>query len=466
MANIQTDKWRLSRRAALRGLGVIMGLPMLEAMAPKAGAAKGGAPRRLAFVYVPNGMNMKEWYPDRTGPGYDLSPTLQPLKDHRDDFSLISGLAHASGKAGRDGAGDHARANATYLTGVRARKTAGSDIQLGISVDQVAARKVGGETRLPSLELSGDRARQSGRCDSGYSCAYQYNLSWASATTPMAPESNPRLAFDRLFGSNDEPLDPRARSRQQLYRTSVLDFVMEEAKGLQKRLGATDRRKLDEYLTSVRDLEQRIERSMKFENSLSVEDRRKAIQQGEGFAQQTRAMFDLMTLAFETDSTRIATFLVAHDGSDRSYPFLGVPHAHHRISHHGRDQEKLTDLARIDRFHVEQFAYFLTKLKSVREGSGTLLDNSMIVFGSGLADGDRHEHHDLPLVLAGKGGGTIRSGQHIEVPKHTPMTNLFLSLLDRLGVKESRFGDSTGRLEKIASAAPRGKRQHAGIKRR
>ena len=465
MANIQTNRWRISRRAMLRGLGTSMALPLLDAMAPAAAAATGNAPRRLAFVYVPNGMNMGDWYPDRTGPGYDFSPTLEPLKAHRDDFSVISGLAHASGRAGKDGAGDHARANATYLTGVRARKTAGSDIQIGVSVDQVAARKIGGQTRLPSLELSGDRARQSGSCDSGYSCAYQYNLSWASETTPMAPESNPQEAFDRLFGAGDEPEDPKLRARQRLYQSSVLDFVLEEAKGLQKRLGATDRRKLDEYLSSVRDVEERIERSKNFENSLSIEEKRKAIQEGEGFAQQTRVMFDLMTLAFQTDSTRISTFLLAHDGSDRSYPFIGVPDAHHRISHHGRDAGKLKKLARIDRFHVEQFAYFLGKLKSVREGGGTLLDNSMIVFGSGLADGDRHEHHDLPLILAGKGGGSIRPGQHVEVPKHTPMTNLFLSLLDRMGVKESRFGDSTGRLEAIASVAPAGQRSHAGLKR-
>jgi hypothetical protein len=213
-------------------------------------------------------------------------------------------------------------------------------------------------------------------------------------------------------------------------------------------------------------VEERIERSQKFENSLSVEERRKAIKEGAGFAQQTHVMFDLMTLAFQTDATRISTFLIAHDGSDRSYPFIGVPHAHHRISHHGKDKEKLEHLAKIDRFHVEQFAYFLNKLKSVKEGPDTLLDNSMIVFGSGLADGDRHEHHDLPLILAGKGGGTIRTGQHVEVPKHTPMTNLFLSLLDRMGVKESSFGDSTGRLETIASAYANGPRKHAGMKSR
>lgn len=462
MPNILTDKWRLSRRTMLRGLGATMALPMLDAMVPRMAAARSKEPTRMAFVYVPNGMNMSHWYPKSTGAGFDFSPTLKPLEAHRNDLTVISGLAHASGRGGKDGAGDHARANATYLTGVRARKTAGSDIRLGVSMDQVAARQIGELTRLPSLELGCDRARQSGRCDSGYSCAYQYNLSWKSATTPMPPESNPRLAFDRLYGRGDEVVDPEERARQRLYQASILDLVMEDAKRLQKDLGATDRRKLDEYLSAVRDVEKQIEQSEKFDNSLLLEERRTAIREGEGFGQQMRAMFDLMTLAFQTDTTRIATFLVAHDGSNRSYPFIGVRDAHHRISHHGRDGSKLARLAKIDRFHSEQFAYFVQRLKELREGENSLLDNCMVVYGSGLADGDRHEHHDLPLVLAGKGGGTIRSGQHIEVPKHTPMTNLFMSMLDRMGVKESRFGDSNGRLEVIAKAYPKGRLKAAG----
>ena len=455
MANILTNKWHVDRRSMLRGIGATIALPCLDAMTPRAAAAS-DRPQRLAFVYAPNGMNMKEWYPPTTGPGFKFSNTLKPLEKHRDDILVLSGLAQRAGTAGRDGAGDHARANATYLTGVRARKTAGSDIQLGISIDQVAANKVGHLTRLPSLELSCDRARQSGRCDSGYSCAYQYNLSWASATTPMAPESNPRLAFDRLFGSGDEATDPKQRDRERTYKSSILDFVMEDAKRLQKSLGATDRRKLDEYLTAVRDVEARIESSRKFDNSLSVTDRRQAISKGEGFAAQVEMMFDLMTLAFQTDTTRIATFLLAHDGSNRSYPVVGVKDAHHRISHHGRDGEKLRRLAKIDQYHIGLFAKFVEKLKSVREGNDRLLDNCMISYGSGLADGDRHEHHNLPLLIAGQGGGTIRTGQHIKVSQHTPMANLHLSLIDRLGVKEERFANSTGRLEVIASGQPKG----------
>lgn len=448
MANFLDHRWIIPRRTALRGLGATVALPWLNAMNTTAAGAT--APRRLAFVYVPNGKNMKEWTPKGTSSGLRLSSTLQPLAAHQRDITVISGLAQKSGTAGRDGAGDHARANATYLTGVRARKTAGSDIRVGISIDQVAAQKVGHLTRLPSLELSCDRARQSGRCDSGYSCAYQYNLSWQSPTTPMAPESNPRLAFDRLFGSGDESTDPKIRARERTYQSSILDFVLEDAKRLQKKLGATDQRKLDEYLTAVRDVEKRIENSRKFDASLSVGERRQAIREGEGFQQQIRMMFDLMTLAFQTDTTRICTFLLAHDGSDRSYPFIGVRDAHHRISHHGRDAGKLSRIARIDRFHVEQFAYFLDKLKAEREGDRRLLDNCMIMYGSGLADGDRHEHHNLPTILAGSGGGTIRTGRRLVVPRHTPMTNLFLSLTDRMGLKETRFGDSTGRLEAIA----------------
>tara|TARA_Y100001934_G_C12359217_1_gene779729 strand:+ start:93 stop:1427 length:1335 start_codon:yes stop_codon:yes gene_type:complete len=438
----------------LQGMGASIALPFLDAMVPRAAAAV-NRPTRLAFVYVPNGMNMSQWYPDATGPGFRFSKTLKPLEKHRDDILVLSGLAQRAGTPGRDGAGDHARANATYLTGVRARKTAGSDIRLGISIDQVAANKIGHLTRLPSLELSCDRARQSGRCDSGYSCAYQYNLSWASATTPMAPESSPRLAFDRLFGSGDESKDPKKRARDHAYTGSILDFVMEDAKRLQKNLGATDRRKLEEYLTAVRDVEVRIENSSKFDQSLSVADRRKAISEGEDFADHVRMMFELMTLAFQTDTTRIATFLMAHDGSDRSYPIIGVRDAHHRISHHGRDREKLGRIAKIDHYHVGLFAEFVEKLKSTPDGNDRLIDNCMISYGSGLADGDRHDHHNLPLILAGRGGGSIRTGQHVKVSAHTPMSNLHLSMLDRLGVKEQRFADSTGRLEVIGSTQPK-----------
>ncbi len=466
MANIQSQRWQLSRRTALKGLGATVALPFLEAMLPTVRAATASPPVRMAFVYVPNGMNMKEWYPERTGPDFDLSETLKPLAPHRADFSVLSGLAQASGTAGRDGAGDHARANATFLTGVRARKTAGADIHVGISMDQIAAQKIGKQTRFASLELSCDRARQSGGCDSGYSCAYQYNLAWKSSNTPMAPESNPRLAFERLFGSGDEREDPATRERRARYQKSILDLVLEDARRLKQKLGATDRHKLDEYLSAVREVEDRIERSERFANSLSRPEQKQAIRQGQGFEQHARAMFDLMTLAFQTDSTRIATFLMAHDGSDRSYPFIGVPDAHHRISHHGNDGGKLSKIAKIDQFHCRLFAYFLEQLKKVREPNGSLLDNCMIVYGSGLADGNRHEHHDLPLLLAGRGGGKIKSGQHLEFSRGTPMTNLFLSMLDRMGVQESRFGDSTGRLEAIASTFAKGPRKHAGIRRR
>ncbi|MGB0581657.1 MAG: DUF1552 domain-containing protein [Limisphaerales bacterium] len=446
MANFINQRWKISRRTALRGVGASMALPLMDVMGATTNSK---SPVRIAFVYVPNGKNMQTWTPNGEGSSFKLSPTLQPLAAHQRDLMVISGLGQQSGTAGGDGAGDHARANATYLTGVRARKTAGSDIRVGISIDQVAAKKVGHLTRLPSLELSCDRARQSGRCDSGYSCAYQYNLSWRSATTPMAPESNPRLAFDRLFGSGDEATDPKVRARERDYQSSILDFVMEDAKQLQKKLGATDRRKLDEYLTAVRDVEKRIENSRKFDASLSVGEQRQAIREGAGFQQQIRMMFDLMTLAFQTDTTRICTFLLAHDGSDRSYPFIGVRDAHHRISHHGRDAGKLSRIAKIDRFHVEQFAYFLDKLKAEREGDRRLLDNCMIMYGSGLADGDRHSHYNLPTILAGRGGGPISTGRHLVAPSRTPMNNLFLSLTDRMGLKESRFGDSTGRLDKL-----------------
>ncbi|MBI3882094.1 MAG: DUF1552 domain-containing protein, partial [Verrucomicrobia bacterium] len=317
--NIQTNKWRLGRRTFLRGLGVTMGLPLLDAMTPAARAATGTAPRRMAFVYVPNGKNMGQWSPTRFGPNYDLPPTLQPLKAVQSEVSVLTGLAHTKARSNGDGPGDHARANATFLTGVQAKKTAGADIKLGVSVDQLAASQVGRETRLPSLELGCDKSRQSGQCDSGYSCAYQFNLSWKGETTPMPPEANPRVVFERLFGAGDlEAAENRARRDR--YNHSILDFVLDDAKSLRTSLGTTDQRKLDEFMSAVRDMETQIEQAEKFAASKP----RPAMARPEGiptaYAQHIRMMYDLMALGFQTDTTRIATFMSAHDGSNRPYP--------------------------------------------------------------------------------------------------------------------------------------------------
>ena len=445
-----------SRRRFLRGLGALMALPALEATAPFAAraatAAKTGAagslPLRMAFVYTPNGKNMEHWTPGKDGSSYDLSPSLAPLKDLKSEFQVISGLKHEKAQANGDGGGDHARANASFLTGVQARKTAGADIRNGISIDQVAANDIGQLTRLPSLELSCDEARRAGNCDSGYSCSYQFNLAWKSETTPLSPERDPKLAFERLFGSGGGGSEEdAARAKREFFNKSVLDFVMEDARSLQKHLGYTDKQKLDEYLSSVRDIERRLTSADQF--SKSMPDYKKPTGIPESYQEHIRLMFDLQVLAFQTDTTRISTFLLAHDGSNRSFPEIGVPDAHHGISHHQRDAIKLEKIAKIDTYYSEQFAYFLQKLKGIKEGNGTLLDNCMIVFGGGISDPDRHNHDDLPVILAGGGGGTLKTGRHLRLRDETPMCNLYLSMMDRMGVKTANFGDSTGKLDAI-----------------
>ncbi len=427
---------------------------MLEAMVPplKLLGATGGQsakvfPRRMAFVYLPNGMNMADWTPKEFGTDFELPLILEPLKEHRHDLQVMTGLAHTRARANGDGAGDHARANATFLTGMQARKTAGADIRAGISVDQVAASKIGRLTRFPSLELSCDRGRMAGECDSGYSCAYQFNIAWKSPTTPMAPEIDPRQVFERLFSSGRKGDIDENRALRDRYQKSILDFVLEDARRLKSNLGYTDRRKVDEYLTAVRELETRLENAERF--AAMMPDYQKPTGIPKEYEQHIRLMYDLMALAFQTDTTRISTFMVAHDGSNRSYPFIGVSEGHHDLSHHGNDEVKKQKIAQINRFHTTQFAYFLEKLKGVKEGEGTLLDNCMIVYGGAIADGNAHAHHDLPVLLAGKGSGTLTAGRHVRYPTETPMTNLFLALLDRMDAPLERFGDSTGVLKDV-----------------
>lgn len=441
----------IPRRTFLRGLGTVLALPALEAMMPASNvlaAAVTGAkkvPKRLAFIYVPNGANMADWTPSEVGSNFKLPYILEPLNGVQNDIQVLSGLAHRKAFANGDGAGDHARASATFLTGAQAKKTAAVDIQAGVSVDQIAAQKIGAQTRLPSLELSCDRSRMAGACDSGYACAYQFNISWKSPTTPLPPEADPKQVFQRLFGNGNRE-EQLARDR---YSKSILDFVLDDAKSLRGNLGRSDRNKLDEYLTSVRELEQRIERDEKFGG---IKTDMKAPEGVPGdFSEHQRLMYDLLALAFQTDATRISSFIVAHDGSNRPYPFIGVNDGHHDLSHHGNDQEKKQKIAKINRYHMENFAYFLNKLKSIKEGEGTLLDNCSIVYGSGISDGNRHNHNELPVILAGKGGTNFGTGRHVRYERDTPMTNLYLSLLDNLGVHTERFGDSTGRLGKLTS---------------
>jgi len=442
----------LPRRAFLRGLGTVMSLPYFESLGHRAfaGTARTAvkAPLRMAFVYVPNGKNMADWTPSQVGSQFELPATLQPLAKVQGRINVISGLAHQHATAGPDGAGDHARASATFLTGVRARKTQGADIRVGQSIDQFAAQQVGGLTKFASLELGTDRGQTAGNCDSGYSCAYSFNISWRTPSQPMPPEVDPRQAFDRLFGNGRAAETAEARALRERRELSILDFVQADAKALQKQLGRTDQRKLDEYLTAVHDLEARIKKVDKL--GLEVSDATRPAGVPTEFAQHVKLMFELMTLAFRTDSTRVASFVMAHDGSNRAYPEIGVKEGHHEISHHGGAKEKKENIAKINRLHVQLFAAWLEQMKSTSDVDGrSLLDNSMIVYGSGIEDGDAHRHSNLPVILAGGGGGTIQTGRHIKLTEQVPMANLFLSLTDRLGIKAERFGDSTGRMKEL-----------------
>ncbi len=437
----------MSRRTLLRGLGTAVALPWLEAMAP--GLAVGATsrarpPRRLAFFYVPNGIHMKDWTPAAVGREYTVPYILEPLAPYKQDLLVLSGLTLDAARAHGDGGGDHARAMSAFLTGRHPRKTHGANLRAGVSADQVAARVVGRQTRFASLELGCERGGQSGNCDSGYSCAYSSNLSWRSDSTPMAKELNPRLVFERLFAGADRRETAEARARRRRERRSILDFVAEDAGRLRAELGGADRRKVDEYLDGVRELETRLARAEADREAAPP----LAVPDGvpRDYAEHIRLLMDVLVLAFQGDLTRIATFVLANDGSNRSYRFIGVPEGHHALSHHGRKKEKLAKIRQINRFHVTQMGYLLGKLKEIREGEGTLLDQCMIVYGSGISDGDRHNHDDLPILLAGHGGGSLRPGRHVVYPNETPLTNLYLALLDRMGAPTATLGDSTGPL--------------------
>lgn len=404
----------------------------------------------MAFLYVPNGAHMQAWTPETEGASFELPFILEPLKAFKDDLLVLSGLAQDNAAAHGDGGGDHARSLACFLTGTHPTKTDGANIKAGVSVDQVAAMKLGQNTRFPSLELGCDRGAQSGNCDSGYSCAYSSNISWRSPTTPMAKEVNPRLVFDRLFASQSKNLNGAERAKRDFYRQSILDYVIEDANQLRGRLGANDKRKVDEYLNAVRELERRVAHS---EKNSQVDVLLGGIKKPSGipqdFKDHIRLMLDLMVLAFQGDVTRISTFMYANEGSNKSYSFIDVPEGHHDLSHHGNDKAKHEKIKKINRFHMEQFAYLLGKLKAIPEGGGTLLDNTMIVYGSGIGDGNRHNHNDLPILVAGKGGGTLKPGRHIAYPRDTPLNNLYLSLLDKIGAPVESLGDSKGRLDKL-----------------
>jgi hypothetical protein len=442
---------RLSRRALLRGAGASVALPVLDAMIPAfaaSRASKAASPVRLAYIYIPQGAIMEHWTPKTAGADFELPKILKPLEPYRDNLSVLSGLMDHWGNELGDGPGDHARAAATFLTGVHAKKTSGADIQVGISADQVAAQAIGSQTRLPSLEVGLEDMRTVGNCDSGYSCAYTNSISWRGATSPMPPTNNPRLVFERLFGTEDLSLDPATRARRNLYRTSILDMVRDDTQKLMGNLGASDRRKLDEYLYAIREVETRIQNAEK-DNERVIPTIEKPAGIPVTFAEYAKLMYDLLALAFQTDLTRVSTLMVGREGSIRTYAEIGIPDPHHPLSHHRNNPEWMAKLARINTYHVEMFAYFLGKLKAAKEGDGTVLDRSMLVYGSAIADSNRHTHEDLPILLIGKGDGTLKPGRHIQYAKTTPVTNLHLTLLDQMGVRPESIGDSTGKLEHL-----------------
>ena len=445
----------LNRRTFLRGLGTSMALPLLDAMVPTRALAASAQtdPVRMAYLFVPNGMHMPDWTPTEDGAHFRLPKILKTMEPVKRDLTVLTGLTNDKGRANGDGPGDHARSAGVFLTGVQPLKSEGAEIRAGVSVDQVAAQAIGHETRFASLELGTEKGRQSGKCDSGYACSYSNNISWRDATTPMTKETNPRLVFERLFGNNNENEKSESALRRRRFQNSILDFVLEDAKRLSNKVGKKDRVKLDEYLTAVREIELRLERAEKDSKErpeyLADYDKPEGIPSS--YEEHIRLMGDMMVLAFQTDATRIATFMLANEGSNKSYRFIGVNEGHHSLSHHQNDPVKLRKISDINEFHARQVSYILQRLKSIPEGNGSLLDNCMILYGAGISDGNRHNNENLPIVMAGKAGGAIRPGRHLRYHFETPMSNLYLSMLERVGVKQDRFGDSTGHLKGLFS---------------
>jgi hypothetical protein len=461
----------MNRRRFLKGLGVCMALPALESLLPRplgslVSAATGpttapsaaaaavtatGAPLRTAVIYFPNGAIPGAWWPTGADKDFALNKTMEPLASLKDKIQVLGGLGDVAANPGADGGGDHARANSTFLSGVRIRKTSGRDFQSGVSFDQVIAKNVGYTTPYSSLEISCDTVRNAGDCDTGYSCIYEHNLAWSSPTTPVTPEVNPRLLFERLFGvgsPQERAKNLIARQRQQ---SSVLDFVAQDTRSLEQELSGSDNHKLDEFLTNVREIEQRIERVEKSSGKHTAGDLPApdaAIPAS--FTEYVRLNFDMLHLAFLTDNTRVATFMISGDGNNRDFNEIGVPEGHHFCTHHRNQPDLIAKVETIDHWYVKQLAYFLNKMDQTKDIDGnSLLHNSMIVYGSGHADGNRHSHTNLPIILAGSGGGALTPGRYVR-NFATPITNLYLSLMDRMGVANLlRFGDSTGRLASV-----------------
>jgi hypothetical protein len=432
----------ISRRTILRGIGTAVSLPFLDAMTP-AFAAASKAPVRMAFVYVPNGIDMRFWNPEAEGTLGELPRILKPMEPLKNEMLLLGNLTHNTGRALLDGAGDHGRCCGSYLTGIQVKKSL-TDIKAGVSCDQLVANQIGSQTRFPSLELGLEDARQSGDCDSGYSCAYTNNLAWRSETQPLPPVLDPRALFERLFGDGI-PMTPEARARQAKFRRSILDFVTEDTHSLESGLGPTDKRKLDEYLTSIRAVETQLERAEK-DNKQIDPHMDKPYGVPADFADHFKLMTDMATIAFQADLTRVMTFLVTHEGTSRAYREIGISDGHHPLTHHRNQADLMEKVAQINCYHMVQFAAWMQRMKATKEGDGSLLDNCMIVYGAGLSDGNRHLHEDLPTMIVGRGGNFIKPGRRVVYRRETPMCNLFLTMMDRMGARMDHFGDATGHL--------------------
>jgi Protein of unknown function (DUF1552) len=445
-------KQALPRRTFLRGLGVSLALPLLDGMVPAFAAMRTTAARavkRLGAIYVPNGVEMRMWTPKGEGKGFEFPLILEPLEAFREQTLVLSGLADKPAvPAPGEGIGDHARASATWLTGVRVKKTEGPDIRAGVSLDQIVAQHLGQETQLASLELALDSVEVLGACDAGYSCAYANTIAWRTPTTPLPMENNPRAVFERLFGASDST-DAATRAARLAQDRSILDFVTAEVAALQRTLGAGDKGKLTEYLEAVRDVERRIQTAERQRTrELPVVAQPMGIP--ETFDAHAKLMYDLLALAYQCDLTRVATFMIGKEVSGRSYPEIGVPDGHHACSHHQNDPVKLAKLAKINRYHIQHFTYFLEKLRATPDGDGSLLDHSVFVYGSGISDGNIHFHLDLPMVVVGGGAGTLHGGRHLKYASDTPLSNLYVALLDKLGLPLDQFGDSSGQLDYLS----------------
>ncbi len=439
-------KMALPRRTFLRGIGATLALPVLDAMMPALASAQTPATPRLGFVYAPNGTYLPNFFPRQVGRHFDLTPVLRPLESVRDRIVVVSGLSNKGAENLSEGGGVHTRVGSAWLSGVRPKKTEGVDIEAGTSIDQMAAAVLGRDTPLQSLQITLDHDIIVGSCENGYSCVYQHTFSWKTPTTPMPMESNPRAVFERMFGEGGTAAERMARLRQD---RSVLDMAKDDMARLRRRLGLRDRATVDDYLSAVRDVEQRIQRAERGTDPSRVPDMAAPVGVPDSWDEHAKLMFDLMLLAYQADVTRVVAFQISRELNGRAYPWIGVPDGHHSVSHHQLDPEKITKATKINAYHMSLFARLLERMRDTPDGDGSLLDHSLLMYGTGMGDSDHHTPVNIPTVLAGGACGQLEGGRHVQYAIDTPMMNLGLTVLDKVGVPMQRVGDSTGRLSNL-----------------